>query len=137
MRSADKLPLSSCSPFPGLSALYDYPTPDRKNIILTRQTTFEAKGCTVVHSIDEAIEAAGDVPELMVIGGADCYSQMLPQAGKMCITIVHASLEGDARLPAYDPAMWVEMSRMECPADEANPFSVTFLVMEKTDGREA
>ena len=110
--------------------------PDRKNIILTHQATFEAKGCTVVHSIDEALEAAGDVPELVVIGGENCYSQILPLSDRLYITIVHGSFKGDASFPPFDPAMWVETSRREYPADEANPLSVTFLIMEKAEDRE-
>jgi len=109
------------------------PLPDRKNIIITHQPAFEAEGCTVVHGIDEAIKAAGDAPELMVTGGADCYRQMLPLAGRMYITIVHGSLEGDASFPSFDPAAWVETFRMESPADEANPFALTFQIMEKAE----
>ncbi len=35
------------------------PLPGRKNIIMTRSPGFIAEGCTVVHSLDDAFQAAG------------------------------------------------------------------------------
>ena len=106
------------------------PLPGRRNIVLTSQTDFKAEGCTVVHSIMEALEAAGDAEELMVMGGADCYRKMLPLAEKLYITIVHTLTEGDVSFPLYNPAQWVETFHEELAADAAHPFDLTFLIME-------
>ncbi|MDH5660375.1 MAG: dihydrofolate reductase, partial [Gammaproteobacteria bacterium] len=54
--------------------------PGRTNIIITRDKNYQAEGGIVVHSIDEALTAAGDVEEVMIIGGASFYEQMLPKA---------------------------------------------------------
>jgi dihydrofolate reductase len=109
------------------------PLPGRTNIVLTDQADFRAEGCTVVHGIGEAIEAAGDSEELMVIGGADCYGKMLPLAGRLYITIVHAGIEGDVSFPHYDPAPWIETFHEELAADALHRFDLTFLIMEHAE----
>ncbi len=108
--------------------------PGRNNIILTRQAGFRADGCTVVNSIKTALKAPGEVDELMVIGGADCYGQMLPLAGRLYLTIVHGEIEGDVRFPEFDRGGWREIFREERPADEENGFDLTFLILER-DGK--
>ena len=46
------------------------PLPERKNIVISRQVEFVAEGCTTARSLAEALAAAGDVPEVMVIGAS-------------------------------------------------------------------
>ena len=55
------------------------PLPGRKNIILSSQPGTDDR-VTWVKSVDEAIAACGDVPEIMVIGGGRVYEQFLPKA---------------------------------------------------------
>jgi len=59
------------------------PLPDRTNIIVTRDRNYKAKGCVVVHSADEALKAAGNIEEVMVIGGSQIYKEFLPKANRM------------------------------------------------------
>ena len=51
------------------------PLPGRTNIVLTRDPSYSAPGCVVAASIDEAIDAAGGVGEIMVIGGETVYEE--------------------------------------------------------------
>ncbi len=51
------------------------PLPGRKNIVLTRANDFDAEGCTIVHSLDDAFQAAGDVDEIIIMGGSRIYDQ--------------------------------------------------------------
>lgn len=106
------------------------PLPRRRHIVLTRDTHYRAAGCTLVHSLQEAIAAAGDAPELMVVGGANLYSQTLPIAHRLYLTLVHAAIEGDTRFPPWDPADWLELDRSKHPADERNPIPMTFLTLQ-------
>ncbi len=105
--------------------------PDRPHIVVTANQQYAAEGCTVVHSIEQAIEAAGDVPEAMIVGGGAFYEQMLPMADRLHLTLVHTEVEGDAFFPEYDPAEWKETSREHCLADEKNPFDYTFITLER------
>lgn len=70
------------------------PLPGRKNIILSSQPGTDDR-VTWVKSVDEAIAACGDVPEIMVIGGGRVYEQFLPKAQKLYLTHIDAEVEGD------------------------------------------
>jgi len=109
--------------------------PDRPNIIITRDTDYKVEGAIITHSIDEALQAAGDAAgdadEVMIIGGASFYEQMLPKANRMYLTFVHADIDGDAWFPEYDESEWQEAERVEVKADEKNSYDHTFVIFER------
>ena len=82
------------------------PLPGRLNIIITRNPDFSAEGCEVVNDIDSALERCSDQDELMLIGGATLYEQVLTQVHTMYITQVHHSFEGDTWFPEFDLTEW-------------------------------
>lgn len=60
--------------------------PGRKNIVVTRNTSYVAPGAEVAHSLADAIGmATGDA---YIIGGAEIYRQGLPLADILHITVV-------------------------------------------------
>ena len=105
--------------------------PDRLNIVVTSDTSYQIDGAVVVHSIDEAIQAAGEVDELMIIGGASFYQQMLPRADRFYLTLVHGQFAGDAWFPAFDWDEWKTVERVEHASDEKNAWACSFLIMER------
>lgn len=107
------------------------PLPDRKNIIVTRDAGYQAQGSEVVTSIDQAIQIAGKVAEVMVIGGASLYQQTLPMADRLYMTLVHAEIAGDAWFPAFSSEDWREVTRSDFSPDEKNPLVYSFVIMER------
>lgn len=116
------------------------PLPKRANIIVTRNTTFKPEGATVVHTLDEAIEAARAVeaqeaeartPEIFVIGGGEIYKAALPVATRIYLTEIQRTYEGDTQFPQFDKAAWREVSRHHHPADERHEAAFDFVVYEK------
>ena len=107
--------------------------PGRHNIVLTRAGGFRPADAavTVVHDLDSALLAAGEVPEIMVIGGAEVYALALPRAARVLLTRVHAHIEGDTRLPDFDPAHWRRVSGEEHAADYRHAFAMTFEELER------
>jgi dihydrofolate reductase len=109
--------------------------PGRLNLVLTRRVDWRppaaAGEVTVVHDWDAALRAAGAVPELMVIGGAEIYALALPRAGRVLLTRVHAAVPGDTRLPPFDPAQWVEVASERFAADERNAIDMTFVELRR------
>lgn len=107
------------------------PLPGRKNIVLTRIKHFDIAGCTVVHSLEEALIVAEDGEEVFVIGGETVYREALPLADKMVITHIHADFEGDAFFPEWDLAQWQEVSREDHEPDEKNKYPYSFVVYQR------
>ena len=107
------------------------PLPGRQNIVVTRDTNYRRDGVTVVHDVDGALRAAGDVPEIMVIGGAELFRALLPRAGRIHLTRVHGNIEGDVMWPALDERDWVVVKRESHSADERHAYAMTFEVWEK------
>jgi len=102
------------------------PLPQRTNIVVTRAQNYRAEGAVIVHSIEEAVAAAGDAEELMVIGGSSFYEQMLPQADRLYVTRVHGEFKGDAWFPEVDWSLWQEVARSSSTIDEKNSYACSF-----------
>ena len=107
------------------------PLPGRHNIVVTRDRDFSVEGCTVVSSIERTLAAAGPYPELVVIGGASFYGQLMPVAQRIYLTLIDAEFEGDTFFPVYQPTEWKEVSRDDFQPDEENPYPYSFVVLER------
>jgi dihydrofolate reductase len=115
------------------------PLPGRTNIVITRNPLFLAEGVKVVSSLAAALELAQHLAlvdgaeEAVVIGGAEIYQAALPVADRLYLTEVHASLEGDAELPAIDWTQWREVSRERHAAQAPNQYDYSFVCYERAD----
>lgn len=107
------------------------PLPGRQNIVVTRNSKFEAVGCDVVSSLKAALKLVEDEPEAMMIGGASLYIDTLPEADQLYLTEVHAEVEGDTWFPKLDSDQWKEISRTAFSADEKNDHDYSFVVYER------
>ena len=109
------------------------PLPGRTNIVVTRRSdyTVGSPGVVVVPNLDAAIEAAGDVEEIMIIGGAEIYALALPRAEYVELTRVHATVDGDTLFPSMPAEEWQEISRAEHPADERNQYPTSFVTLQR------
>jgi dihydrofolate reductase len=76
----------------------------RKNIILTRNTSFSVEGCFIAHSIEEALNFADE--EVFVIGGEEIYKEFLPLAQKIFLTKIHAAFMGNKYFPEINKKDW-------------------------------
>ncbi|WP_218068238.1 dihydrofolate reductase [Candidatus Thiosymbion oneisti] len=108
------------------------PLLQRTHIVVTRNPSYRAQGCILAGSPTEAIAATGPAPELMVVGGAGIYRDMLPLARRMYLTLVAATLEGDAFFPDWDRACWREITRKERRRDERNRYDLAFVTLERS-----
>ncbi|QQL50697.1 dihydrofolate reductase [Mucilaginibacter ginkgonis] len=106
------------------------PLPNRRNIIITRQA-MQIPGCEVTHNIDEAIDLCRNEAEVFVIGGAEIYRQSLPMVSRVYLTLVHHSFDADTFFPELDKNDWKEISRVDHPSDEKNPYPYSFITLER------
>ncbi|MFR9504199.1 MAG: dihydrofolate reductase [Rikenellaceae bacterium] len=81
------------------------PLPKRHNIVITRQN-IAIEGCSVAHSLKEALAIAGEEDEVFIIGGAEIYSLSLPIANRLYITRVGGHFKGDTHFPEWDQTTW-------------------------------
>jgi dihydrofolate reductase len=108
------------------------PLPGRHNIVVTRRTDYLAPGATVVNSLDEAYAAAGNVPEVCVIGGADIFGLALPDAQVLHLTLVHTVVpDADTFFPPLDDAEWQQQAREERAADERHAYALDFVELQR------
>jgi len=91
--------------------------PGRPHIVVTRNGDYRAEGAAVVDSLNAAIDAAGAVDEVFVIGGAQLYGQALAIADQLQLTEIAADFEGDTHFPHYDRSLWKETARQEHHAE--------------------
>ena len=99
------------------------PLPGRLNLVLTRQYDWQADGATRVSSLEQALSMCPAGQDLWVIGGAELYALALPHAHRLEITEVHVQVEGDARAPNVDPALWPEVARSRHTAANGTDYS--------------
>jgi dihydrofolate reductase len=107
------------------------PLPGRTNIVVSRQRGLQIAGCILVQSLDEALAAAEPAEEIVVIGGADIYRQVLPRVTTIHLTRVHADVAGDVLFPDLPAQDWRETAAEYHAADERHTYAFTFVTLER------
>ena len=107
------------------------PLPKRTNVVITRDTNLVIEGCTVVHSLEEAVSMFDSAEEVFVIGGAQIYAQALPLAERIYLTVVGKEYEGDTSFPDIDYAEWIELSREDYDRGEEFEYPFSFITLER------
>ncbi|CAM4205107.1 dihydrofolate reductase [Paenibacillus tarimensis] len=111
------------------------PLKNRTNVVLTRNKDFQMEGCEVVHSVDEALQKYG-TKDLMIIGGAEIYKQLLPHADIILLTEVDAEVEGDACFPDFSDEEWELTESKFHPKDDRHEYSFHFNTYKRRTGKE-
>lgn len=109
--------------------------PGRRHIVITRNEHYSAEGAELAHSLEQALAVAGEVEEVMIVGGAKLYAQALPLADRLYLTLVDIEVEGDAFFPPIDETDWKEVSNEARPADEKNPIPHRFRLLQRRAGK--
>lgn len=102
-------------------------------IIISRNSTYLAEGNIVVQSLQDALDAvrqAGE-SEVFIIGGGQIFTQSLPLAERIYLTLVHAQVECDTFFPRIDWDEWQIIQEEPLPADEKNQYPTTFRVLSR------
>lgn len=100
--------------------------PNRRNIVITRNSAFTAENVEVAHSLEEALNMAGG--NAFIIGGEQIYRQALPFADKLFLTKIHAEFpDADTFFPKINTNEWAEESRETFPSDDKNQFPYSFV----------
>jgi dihydrofolate reductase len=105
--------------------------PNRTNIVITRQSDYQAENTTVTSSLSEALTIAKNDSRPFIIGGGEIYKDSMSIADEIELTRVHANFEADTFFPEINSHQWKEVWREEHAADEKHAHAFTFLRYKK------
>ncbi|MFW6282000.1 MAG: dihydrofolate reductase [bacterium] len=109
-----------------------FPLPGRRNIIMTRDENYSAKGCEIVHSLQDVLKIfAGQEKETFIIGGAEIYRLFLPFADRLYLTIIDYEFSGDTYFPEIDFENWDSIEVKPGVTDDKNPYQYAYHVYER------
>ncbi len=106
------------------------PLPGRLNIVLTRQN-IQIEGVQIAHDLSQALAVAASAEEVMIIGGAQIFTQSMALATRIYLTEIHHHFQADVFFPELDPKEWQRQVLSTHSRDEKNPYDMTFYVLER------
>lgn len=105
------------------------PLSKRTNIVVTRQSDYDAPGCTVVSDLTSALAAIPeDEDETFIIGGGQLYAEAMGQAGRIYLSVLSESVEGDIVFPEINKDDFEAISTEDFP-DASIPY--THMILER------
>ncbi|WOC14437.1 dihydrofolate reductase [Gordonia sp. MP11Mi] len=86
------------------------PLPRRRNVVVTRNATFDAPGAEVVSGVREALDLVGG--DASIMGGGQIYTSALDFATELRVTEIDVLVDGaDAFAPEIDIDVWTVAAR--------------------------
>ncbi|QFZ55060.1 dihydrofolate reductase [Oceanihabitans sp. IOP_32] len=108
------------------------PLPNRTHIVISRQENYKVpSGVILVHSLEDAIDAAKNDSQPFIIGGGEIYKQAMAFADKIELTRVHENFDADAFFPEIDRSIWKETENIFHKKDENHAHEFSFLTYER------
>lgn len=78
--------------------------PNRTTVVVTRDENYDAKGCILASSVEDALEKAKglEAEEIFVVGGGEIYARTIPYADRLYLTLIEEEdKDADAFFPEY------------------------------------
>ena len=105
------------------------PLPGRRNIIVSRNASYQATGGELVGSLDEALNSLSEFPRVFVIGGEQLFTQAFPKADRLYIPEIDMDVEGgDTFFEVPNESDWKEVERT--PGSEGD-ITFSFITLER------
>lgn len=109
------------------------PLPNRRNIVVTRNTSFITEGAETVPSITSALERYPE-EKFFLIGGRELFIQGIQYAETLLVTLVETDPEGDTSFPeilSLNPREWWLVSKSVDPRNSEDQPHSSFLWYER------
>ena len=88
------------------------PLPGRRNIVVSRNASYELTGAELVGSLDEALDSLSEFQRVFVIGGEQLFKQAFNKADRLYITEIDLDInDGDTFFEVPNPTLWKEVER--------------------------
>ncbi|WP_096436735.1 dihydrofolate reductase [Alteribacter populi] len=105
--------------------------PNRRNVVISRNTRFQAEGVEVVTDLEDVKNLASQNEEIMILGGQKIFEQLMEDTDRLYITRVHHSFDGDTYFPSFSEQEWEITETYEGKVDDRNQFPHTFYVYDR------
>ena len=89
-----------------------FPLPGRRNIVLSRNPSFQPEGAEMVSTLEKALELCNGANIVFVIGGAQVFSVAMPVATGILLSVLDRTVDGDATFPEINPLEFREISKI-------------------------
>ena len=107
------------------------PLPQRKNIILTRNKNYKAKGAVIAHNVKEALNFCENDNQPFIIGGGEIYKLFMSISNKIELTRIHKSYDGDAFFPEILEEKWKLVNSKKNNLNETKIINFSYLTYIK------
>jgi dihydrofolate reductase len=107
--------------------------PGRTNIVVTRQEGYNAPGCLIAASPEEALEMAEGEAEIIIAGGGEIYKHFISITDRMYITVVDHDFDGDTCFPRFPIDEWRLTGDRHIGPDDRNAYPMFFRVYERVN----
>jgi len=105
------------------------PLPGRRNIVVSRNTSYALTGGELVGSLEEALKSLSEFERVFVIGGEQLFKQAFNKADRLYITEIDLDIkDGDTFFEAPDLPAWQEVERT--PSSEGD-ITFSFITLER------
>lgn len=115
---------------PFLMGRKSYESPDGlyspyRNVVVSSQEHLALGHQSAEHArnLDEALALLTPEEEVMVLGGASLFEELLPRVDKLYLSIIHAHIEGDAFFPEINFSEWTLIESLYHPTDERHAYA--------------
>lgn len=106
--------------------------PNRRNVVLTRNTDFKAENTEIFGSLEETLKSCKADEEVFVIGGASVYAEALPLTQRLYLTLVEDTpKEADAFFPDWKTEAWKVVAEEKHTTDERHSVPFSFITLER------
>ena len=111
------------------------PLSNRKNIVLSRNKDYVAKGATVINDLEQILSSnETNHEQIFIIGGAELYKEAFKYANKLFLTQIFHDVDGDITLEGLISKDWCFYEGSEIY--EENGFKFRFELYQKNDKKD-
>jgi dihydrofolate reductase len=108
-----------------------YPLPGRRNIVLSRNPSFQPDGIERAATLEDALELCSGSEIVFAIGGAQIFTLTMPLATGILLSVLDRPVDGDTFFPEINHADFREVSRERHAGSE----SFTVITYRRVDSR--
>lgn len=107
--------------------------PGRTMVIVTRNPEYDVAGALVANSLPMALEIAekSNESEVFIVGGAEIFTEALPLAERIYLTLVHSNVDADVFFPEFDHDDWIGKETSFVDANDKNEYPMSFIDLVK------